>query len=130
MPDDSLNIIFTSNFFEHLLDKQALARTLDEARRCLKPDGRLIALGPNVTYCGDAYWSVVDHRLALSEKSLSEALMQAGFAIENCVDKFMPFTMSEGPRYPVFFVALYLRIPLAWRIFGKQFLVVGKKKSV
>src|SRR4051812_50195198 len=37
LADGSLDVVFTSNFFEHLPDKGALGRTLDEIRRCLKP---------------------------------------------------------------------------------------------
>lgn len=125
--DNSLDVVFTSNFFEHLPDKEALAHTLVEAKRCLKQGGRLIAMGPNITYCGDAYWDVVDHHIPLSDETLSLAFVQAGLNVEECIDKFMPFTMSEGPQYPTFFVAMYLRIPLVWRVFGKQFLVVAKK---
>lgn len=125
--DSSLDVVFTSNFFEHLPDAQALIRTLDEVRRCLKEDGILIAMGPNITYAGNAYWDVVDHRLALSEQSLAQMLVSQGFSIQTCIARFLPFTMSEGLQYPTFFVAAYLRLPLAWRIFGKQFLVIGRK---
>jgi SAM-dependent methyltransferase len=48
LPQDSLDVVFTSNFFEHLPTKQVLQSTLVEAYRCLKPNGRLIALGPNI----------------------------------------------------------------------------------
>lgn len=125
--DNSLNVVFTSNFFEHLPDVQTLARTLTEVRRCLKYDGILIAMGPNITYAGKAYWNVVDHRLALSEQSLAKTLVSQGFSIKKCIARFLPFTMSEGFQYPTFFVAAYLRLPLAWCIFGKQFLVIGSK---
>src|SRR6187397_2511741 len=37
LPDASLDVVFTSNFFEHLSDKAALGRTLDEIGRCLRP---------------------------------------------------------------------------------------------
>ena len=127
LPDGSLDVVFTSNFFEHLPDKRSLARTLGEANRCLKKGGRLIAMGPNIKYARGAYWDFIDHHLPLTELSLAEAFTQEGFTIEKCIDKFLPFTMASGPQYPVFFVALYLRLPFAWRIFGKQFLVVGKK---
>jgi hypothetical protein len=33
--------------------------------------------------------------------------------------------MVEAPRYPMMLLRAYLRLPIAWRIFGKQFLVVG-----
>lgn len=67
IPDQSLDVVFTSNFFEHLLGKTPLGRTLDEARRCLKPDGCLIALGPNIKYLADAYWDFWDHHVALTQ---------------------------------------------------------------
>jgi SAM-dependent methyltransferase len=130
LSDNSLDVVFTSNFFEHLPDSHALTQTLSETKRCLKLSGRLIAIGPNSTYTGSAYWDVADHRLALSEQSLSEALSRQGFHIEKCIDKFLPFTMAEGPQYPAFFVSAYLRLPFAWRIFGKQFLVIGKKVGI
>ena len=44
MADEVLDLVFTSNFFEHLPDKASLARTLAEIRRCLKPGGRLVAV--------------------------------------------------------------------------------------
>jgi len=41
--------------------------------------------------------------------------------------RFLPYTTrSPLPQHPSF-VALYLAVPLAWRIFGKQFLVVARK---
>src|SRR5262249_10643958 len=48
LPDSCLDVVFTSNFFEHLPDKNTLSRTLQQACRCLKIGGRLIALGPNI----------------------------------------------------------------------------------
>ena len=127
LPDNSLDVVFTSNFFEHLPDRPALARTLSEVRRCLKPGGLIIALGPNIKYALGSYWDFIDHHIPLTELSLAEALTQQGFGIEKCVGRFLPFTMASGPLYPVFFVAWYLRFPFMWRIFGKQFLVIGKK---
>ena len=130
LPDNTLDVVFTSNFFEHLSDTQALTRTLTEAKRCLKSGGRLIAMGPNIKYVPGAYWDFIDHHMPLTELSLVEAFTQQGFHIEKCIGKFMPFTMASGLHYPAFFVAAYLRLPLVWRIFGKQFLVIGRKGNV
>src|ERR1039458_2759904 len=55
-PDNSLYVFVTSNFFEHLPTKHVLLATIAEAHRCLKPKGRLIALGPNVKYLTGTYW--------------------------------------------------------------------------
>jgi len=129
LPDNSLDLVFSSNFFEHLPDTHRLLSTLREAHRCLRPGGRLIALGPNITYSGDAYWEIPDHYIALSEESLGDALRTAGFTLERVIPRFLPFTMSDGRRYPMFMVRLYLRMPLAWRLFGRQFLVIGVKQA-
>jgi len=45
--DQSLDCIFTSNFFEHLRGKDDLRRTLVQIHRCLRPGGHLICMGPN-----------------------------------------------------------------------------------
>ncbi|HEY5911475.1 MAG TPA: class I SAM-dependent methyltransferase [Verrucomicrobiae bacterium] len=126
LTDSSLDVVFTSNFFEHLPDKASLGRTLDQIRRCLKPGGCLIALGPNIMHLPGRYWDFWDHHLPLTENSLAEALETRGFGIELCLGKFLPHTMARGPRYPLTILRLYLRVPLAWRILGKQFLVVAR----
>jgi len=125
--DNALNLVFTSNFFEHLPDKDALGRTLDEAHRCLAPGGHLIAMGPNIKYLNGAYWDFWDHHLPLTEDSLREALANRNFKVEKCVGKFMPYRMDNTRRHPLLFLRMYLRLPVAWNIFGKQFLVVASK---
>jgi len=127
LESDSLNVVFTSNFFEHLSDKAALGRTLDEVFRCLVPGGKLIAMGPNIKHLPGSYWDFWDHYLPLTEASLSEGLNSRGFEIEECIGKFLPYTMVKSREYPQFFLKLYLKLPIAWPIFGKQFLVVARK---
>jgi SAM-dependent methyltransferase len=127
LAESELDVIFTSNFFEHLPDKSALGRTLDEVFRCLKRGGRLIAVGPNIRFTGGKYWDFWDHFLPLTEKSLSEGLATRGFQVERCHGRFLPYTMAGGPQFPLWMVAAYVRIPLLWRFCGKQFLVVARK---
>jgi SAM-dependent methyltransferase len=125
--EGELDVVFTSNFFEHLPDKTALGRTLDETHRCLKPGGRLIALGPNSRCLPGAYWDFWDHYLPLTERSLTEALENRKFGIEKSFAQFLPYTMVQRREYPLIFVRLYLRLPWSWRVFGKQFLLVARK---
>jgi SAM-dependent methyltransferase len=127
LSDSSLDVVFTSNFFEHLPDKLALKLTLLEAARCLKPGGRLIALGPNIKYVQGAYWDFWDHFLCLTELSLSEALENNGYRVHLSVPRFLPYTTINQPKYPMALVRLYLRLPLLWPLFGKQFLVVAER---
>jgi hypothetical protein len=93
----------------------------------LKPGGRFIAMGPNIKYIPGAYWDFFDHYVELTELSLAEALLNCGFEIEKQVGRFLPYTMSQGSQYPVWMLRVYLAVPLAWPIFGQQFLVVGRR---
>ncbi len=127
LPDDSLDLVFSSNFFEHLPSKAALQATLIECYRCLKPGGRVIALGPNVKLLSGNYWDFFDHHLPLTELSLSEALIMAGYKIELARARFLPYTMSQGFHPPIWTLRLYLKVPVLWKLFGRQFLVVGRK---
>jgi len=127
MPDDSLDVVFTSNFFEHLYTKRDLRDTLIQGWRCLRPGGRLIALGPNIRYLPGEYWDFYDHHLALTELSLGEVMTETGFTLEEQIPRFLPYTMSRGRQMPVWILRLYLKLKLAWPLFGKQFLVVARK---
>jgi SAM-dependent methyltransferase len=129
LADGELDAVFTSNFLEHLSDKKAISAVLANAHRCLKPGGRLIAMGPNMKYLPGLYWDFFDHHIALTELSLGEALSNCGFEIEERVARFLPYTMSHRRRYPTWILRLYLAAPPLWRFFGKQFLVVGRKRT-
>ena len=125
--DHSLDVVFTSNFFEHLPDKDALRRTLQEAHRCLKSGGRIICLGPNIRFLHGAYWDFWDHFLPLTDRSMVEGLSLLDFVVERAEPRFLPYSMSQGFTPPVAFISLYLRLPFLWRFFGKQFLVIARK---
>jgi SAM-dependent methyltransferase len=127
LDDGALDAVFTSNFLEHLPDKVAVTAVLSHAFRCLKPGGRFIAMGPNIKYVPGAYWDFFDHYVALTELSLAEALANSTFEVEEMIPRFLPYTMSIGRRYPTWMLRVYLAFPLAWRFFGKQFLVIGRK---
>jgi len=127
LADESLDVVFTSNFFEHLPSRQAIADTLLQAKRCLRSGGRFIAMGPNGKYVGGAYWDFWDHHIALTERSMVEILEIQGFQVEGVIDRFLPYTMVNSRAYPMFLVSLYLMFPLAWKFMGKQFLVIARK---
>jgi SAM-dependent methyltransferase len=127
LPENSLDVVFTSNFFEHLPDKRTLGSTLDQVKRALKPGGKLIAMGPNVKHVPGGYWDFWDHYLPLTELSLGEALGNRGMRIERSIAKFLPYTMARGIQPPPWFVGIYLRMPFIWPLFGRQFLVVAVK---
>lgn len=127
LPDGSVDAVFTSNFLEHLPDKAAVDRVLHEIHRVLKPGGRFLAIQPNVRFAYAEYWDFWDHYTALSDRSANEALLLAGFTIDEMIPRFLPFTTKTAlPTHPAL-LDLYLRLPFAWPLFGKQFFVAARK---
>lgn len=127
LPPDSVNVVFSSNFFEHLPAKDALQHCLREIRRVLRPGGHLLAMGPNIRFCYDVYWDFFDHFLPLSERSLGEALGIVGLQVERAIPRFLPFTMKGKKPPPAPLIRLYLQLPVFWKLLGRQFLVVARK---
>ena len=124
---DSLDLIFTSNFFEHLPDKETLHRTIAHVKTHLKPGGRLLMLGPNIAALKGRYWDFWDHHVALSDQSVAELLELHELHPELVVPRFLPYNMSRIRKRPLFLVRLYLHLPFAWRFFGSQFFLVSRK---
>lgn len=124
---DAVDVVFASNFLEHLRTKEECDAVLAEVRRILRPGGRFVIMGPNIRYLAAEYWDFYDHCLPLSHLSLEEGLVQSDYDIDRIVPRFLPYTTrSRLPQHP-FLVALYLRLPLIWRVLGRQFLVVARK---
>jgi SAM-dependent methyltransferase len=118
--------IFMSNYLEHLPNPDAVIEQLRVARLLLRPGGRVIVLQPNIRLVGGAYWDFIDHKVALTEKSLVEAAELAGLRTIALLTRFLPYsTKGKLPADPRL-VRVYLRVPLAWRLLGKQTLYVGE----
>ena len=124
---NTIDVIFTSNFFEHLPNKNTLDLTIENARIALKSNGVLIALGPNISVLNGKYWDFWDHHIPLTEQSLTELLEIHGFKICHSYTRFLPYNMVRVNKRPLFLVRLYLRLPFLWRYFGKQFFIVAIK---
>jgi SAM-dependent methyltransferase len=127
LEDATLDVVFTSNFLEHLPTKESVIETLSQARRCLKPGGRLICMGPNIRFLASEYWDFFDHIQPLSDRAMEECIVALGFELERVVPRFLPYTMSRSKPPPSFFIRLYLAMPFVWSLFGKQFLLVARK---
>jgi SAM-dependent methyltransferase len=125
--ENSLDLVFTSNFFEHLPNKQTLDQTIRHVHKHLKPNGRLIMLGPNIAALKGRYWDFWDHHVALSDQSAGELLELHEFTIEKSIPRFLPYNMVRIRKRPLILVRLYLRLPIIWRFFGAQFLIIARK---
>lgn len=130
LADGTADLVFTSNLMEHLPDKRAVERMLTEVRRVLKPGGCFAALGPNLRFLPGTYWDFWDHVVPLTDRSVVELLECLDFRVRDCLPKFLPYTAGSSlPRGP-FWVRMYLRFPLVWRLLGAQFLIrAGKPEA-
>lgn len=125
--DASVDVVFCSNFFEHLPDTLTFLATLREIRRILRPGGRLLVLQPNIRLVGGRYWDFVDHHLPLTERSLAEAMAMTGLDVTEIVPRFLPYTTRSAIPQSPWLVKLYLRVPLAWRFLGGQTWLVASR---
>lgn len=126
---DSVDVVFTSNFFEHLPDKAAVRKTLSECHRVLRTNGTIINLMPNIRYLNGRYWDYADHYTPLTHISYGELLRLENFTVQRSVGHFLPYTVKDMAGLPEKLVLcglrLYLRLPVIWPIFGRQMLVVA-----
>ena len=131
LPPSSVDVVFSSNFLEHLPTKDAVLDVLRASRWVLRPGGLAILLGPNARIIPGAYWDYFDHHVPLTERSIAEALGVCGFEVVRSEARFLPYTVkSRLPRSPLL-VRLFLTLhPLTSRLVGGQFLVVATTKSV
>jgi SAM-dependent methyltransferase len=125
---DVADVVFTSNFLEHLRDKKECDTVLAAVRDVLKPGGKFIVMGPNIRYTYREYWDFYDHYLPLSDLSLAEGLGIAGFRVEENIARFMPYTMNNKTPTHDLLIRAYLALPMAWKVLGKQFLVTAVKQ--
>jgi len=129
VPADYFGTAFMSNYLEHLSSRDEVVDQLRVAFRILRPGGRVIVMQPNIRLIGGRYWDFIDHKVPLTERSLEEAGLVAGFRTEALVTRFLPYTTkSRLPQHPAL-VRAYLAFPPAWRLLGKQTLYVGERPA-
>jgi SAM-dependent methyltransferase len=129
LPSEYFGGVFVSNFLEHLPSQEAVAVFLEKMRECLAPGGRIAVMGPNFRYCSREYFDFADHTVILTERSVQEHLYAAGFEIVIAHARFLPYTFTGRLPTHAALARAYLRLPIAWRFFGKQFLVIAERAA-
>lgn len=127
LPDDYFDLVFISNFLEHLDSQEQVAEFLGKMSRALKKGGSIVIMGPNYKYAYREYFDFADHTVCLTEMGVAEHLAGAGFNISKIHPRFLPMSFRGGLPVNKFLVSTYLKMPFAWRFFGKQFLLLAQK---
>jgi SAM-dependent methyltransferase len=128
LPRGHFDLVFISNYLEHLPSSDAVVAQLRAVAELLKGGGRVLVLQPNIRLTGASYWDFIDHKVALTERSLAEAAELSGFETEHVVARFLPYTTKSRLPQHQRLVRAYLRLPPLWRLFGKQTLYVGRRR--
>jgi SAM-dependent methyltransferase len=129
LPEGHFDGVYASNFLEHLPDQEAIAAFLEKMNRAVEPGGRIAIMGPNYRYCAKEYWDCADHNVALTHVSIAEHLYGAGFEPQTVISRYLPYSFRSVVAPSRVLTRLYLRMPPAWRLLGKQFLVIGVKTA-
>lgn len=119
--------IFVSNFLEHLPSQDAIGTVLAKLHASMEAGGTLAVLGPNFRYCASRYFDCADHTLALTHVAVVEHMYAAGFEVTAVAPRFLPYSFRGRISASPALTRIYLRAPALWRLFGKQYLVLGVK---
>ncbi len=129
LPKEHFDLIFVSNFLEHLATPDHVYRYVMQLRQALKTNGKLVIMGPNFRFSANEYYDFADHLLPLSDRTVEEHLAAADMKCERVIPKFLPLAFrSQRFSHPLL-VKLYLAVPFFWRIFGKQFFIIATRTN-
>jgi SAM-dependent methyltransferase len=127
LPAASVDVIFMSNYLEHLASADEVIAQLKVVAEVLRPGGRVIVLQPNIRLTGGSYWDFLDHKTPLTEKSLEEASETAGLETERVITRFLPYTTKSKFPQQGWLVRGYLAFPPAWWVLGRQTLLIARR---
>lgn len=118
--DASFDTVLASNLLEHL-ERPATNALLAEARRVLRPGGRLLLIQPNFRLNPNEYFDDYTHVAIYTDRSLRDMLTASGWKVEHVAARFLPLTMKSKASGLTFLVPWYLRSPI--KPFAGQMLV-------
>lgn len=127
--DNCVDVVFMSNFLEHLPNTESVLTVLKRSRKLLKRNGTLIILQPNISLVGNRYWDFIDHHTALNGNSVKEALRMTGFECTEYVERCLPYTTTGILPTSNWLVWMYLHIPPVFRPFAGQSLFIAKRRA-
>ncbi len=120
--DGSFDCVLASNLLEHL-ERADTERLLAEAKRVLRPGGRLLLIQPNFRLNPNEYFDDYTHVAIFTDRSLRDLLAASGWTIDQVFARFLPLTMKSRGAGLSFLVPWYLRSPI--KPLAGQMLVVA-----
>ena len=125
LPKGCADIVFASNFLEHL-DDNSLERLIPLVHRVLVPGGHLVLLQPNYRLCEDRYFDDETHLSIFSDRTIGTFLSHHGFDVIKLIPGLLPFSMkSRMPKWPIL-VRLYLLSPV--KPLAAQMYIIAKRR--
>jgi ubiquinone/menaquinone biosynthesis C-methylase UbiE len=121
---ESFDVVFASNLLEHL-DRSKATALLYEARRVLRPEGKLILLQPNFRLNPGRYFDDYTHVSIYTDQSLRDYLTSLGWQNVIVRARFLPLTMNSRASSLTFLVPWYMRSPI--KPLAGQMLVVARR---
>lgn len=122
--DGTFDVVFASNLLEHL-ERPEATRLLAEARRVLRPSGRLILMQPNFRLDPGGYFDDFTHVAIYTDRSIADYLVSEGWRIERVYARFLPLSLKSRGSGLTFLVPFYLRSPV--KPLAGQMLVVAAR---
>jgi 2-polyprenyl-3-methyl-5-hydroxy-6-metoxy-1,4-benzoquinol methylase len=129
VPNGYFGTVFMSNYLEHLESSDAVIEQLRVVHQLLRPSGRVIVLQPNIRLVGPRYWDFIDHKVALTERSLLEAAELAHLHTVELITRFLPYSTKGRLPTDARLVRAYLRFRPAWWLLGRQTLLVAEARA-
>jgi ubiquinone/menaquinone biosynthesis C-methylase UbiE len=126
-PEAYFGGVFVSNFLEHLTSQEQCADFLERMCATTAPGGRIVVMGPNFRYTRREYFDMADHTLNFTHRAIAEHLYAAGYEPERVEPRFLPYSFTGRLPASPGLTRRYLQTPAAWKLLGKQFLVVGRR---
>ena len=125
IPANTLDVVFSSNLFEHL-DRAQLDETMRAVNKRIKKNGTLILVGPNFRYAYRDYFDDYTHKTIFTHVSLADLMFEFGFIPVKVVPKFLPLSLKSRLPKSYWLTKLYLNLPFS--PMGKQMLLIFEKK--
>jgi len=121
---ENVDIVFASNFFEHLTKVQ-VEKILQSLKAIMSIEtSKLILLQPNFRLNPGRYFDDYTHQSIWTDVSLSEFLIANGFTIIKLVPRFLPLTLKSNLPVSSKLIWLYLKSPIKYK--PGQMMIIAK----